>query len=107
MTSPIVDRVSTAVTTEPDSSNRRTRLREFQAQLVERMQAASSGTQVQASKLCILVGQTRWLLDLHEAGEIVSVGSIARVPLTQNWFLGMANIRGNLVGVVDLAGFRG
>jgi twitching motility protein PilI len=30
-----------------------------------------------------------------------------RFPLTQPWFLGLANIRGNLYSVVDLAGFLG
>ena len=90
-----------------DASSRRTRLREFQAQLVERMHAASSGTHEQASRLGVMIGQTRWLLNLHEAGEIVSVGPITEVPLTQDWFLGITSIRGNLINVIDLARFRG
>lgn len=90
-----------------DTSSRRTRLREFQAQLVERMHAASSGTQAQASQLGVMIGQTRWLLNLQEAGEIISVGAITEVPLTQDWFLGMTSIRGNLINVIDLARFRG
>ena len=92
---------------ESDSGTRRTRLREFQAQLVERMQAATSGTQSQASRLGVMIGETRWLLNLQEAGEIVSVGTITKVPLTQDWFLGLTNIRGNLISVIDLARFRG
>lgn len=92
---------------ESDSGARRTRLREFQAQLVERMQAASSGTHTQASKLGVMIGETRWLLNLQEAGEIVSVGSVTPVPLTRDWFLGLINVRGNLVSVIDLARFRG
>jgi twitching motility protein PilI len=82
-------------------------LREFQTQLVERMQAASSGSQVQTSQLGVMIGQTRWLLNLQEAGEIVAVGTITKVPLTQEWFLGLTNIRGNLISVIDLAHFRG
>lgn len=92
---------------ESDNVGRRTRLREFQTKLVERMQAATSGVATQASKLGVMIGQTRWLLSLQEAGEIVSVGQITKVPLTQDWFLGLTNIRGNLVSVVDLAHFRG
>ena len=92
---------------ESDGANRRTRLREFQTKLVERMQAATSGVATQASKLGVMIGQTRWLLNLQEAGEIVSVGQITQVPLTQDWFLGLTNIRGNLVSVIDLARFRG
>ncbi|HYD80566.1 MAG TPA: chemotaxis protein CheW [Paucimonas sp.] len=92
---------------KPDTQARRTRLREFQAQLVERMQAARSGTHAQANQLGVMIGQTRWLLNLHEAGEIVSVGAITKVPLTQDWFLGLANVRGNLISVVDFARFQG
>jgi twitching motility protein PilI len=90
-----------------DSGNRRTRLREFQAQLMERMHAATTGTAGQASQLGVMTGQTRWLLSLSEAGEIVSVGNITKVPLTQDWYLGLTNIRGNLVSVIDLARFKG
>ena len=82
-------------------------MREFQTKLVERMQAATSGAATQASQLGVMIGQTRWLLSLREAGEIVSVGQITKVPLTQDWFLGLTNIRGNLISVIDLAHFRG
>jgi twitching motility protein PilI len=92
---------------KPDGGARRTRLREFQAQLVERMQAVRSGAQEHVSQLGVMIGQTRWLLSLQEAGEIVSVGPITKVPLTQEWFLGLTNIRGNLISVIDLANFQG
>lgn len=92
---------------KPDAVARRTRLREFQAQLVERMQAARSGVEGRVSQLGVMIGPTRWLLDLQEAGEIVSVGAITKVPLTQNWFLGLSNIRGNLISVIDFANFQG
>ena len=88
------------------TSSRRIRLREFQAQLVERMQAAAN-VKGQASQLGVVIGQTRWLLSLQEAGEIISVGAITKVPLTRDWYLGLTNIRGNLVSVVDLACFQG
>ena len=92
---------------KPDKSARRTRLREFQAQLVERMQAARSGVDTRVSQLGVMIGQTRWLLNLQEAGEIVSVGAITKVPLTQHWFLGLTNIRGSLISVIDFAQFQG
>lgn len=92
---------------KPDAVARRTRLREFQAQLVERMQAARSGVDGRVNQLGVMIGQTRWLLNLQEAGEIVSVGTITKVPLTQDWFLGLSNIRGNLISVVDFARFQG
>jgi twitching motility protein PilI len=107
MNRPTTDFASTAVAAEPEPSNRRTRLREFQAQLVERMQAVTSGAQAQARQLGVMIGESRWLLDLQQAGEIVSVGAVTKVPLTQPWFLGLTNIRGNLISVIDLSHFRG
>ena len=91
----------------PETGGRRTRMREFQAQLMERMQAAQRGTRLRVNQLGIMIGQSRYLLDLREAGEIVTAGSIANVPLTKDWYLGLSNIRGNLTSVVDLARFEG
>lgn len=92
---------------ETDGAARRTRLREFQAQLVERMHAATTDAHTNSRQLGVMIGQTRFLLNLQEAGEIVSVGAICRVPLTQQWFLGLTNIRGNLISVVDIGQFLG
>jgi twitching motility protein PilI len=58
-------------------------------------------------QLGLQVGATRYLLDLLEAGEIVSPVPPARVPLTVPWYLGLANVRGTLVGVIDLARYLG
>jgi len=90
-----------------DSEGRRTRLRDFQSQLMTRMQAAKTGEQARANQLGVLIGQTRYLIDLREAGEIVSAGNMTKVPLTKDWYLGLANIRGNLTSVVDFGHFVG
>jgi twitching motility protein PilI len=92
---------------KPDAALRRTRLRDFQTQLMARMQAAQSGSQVTVSQLGVMIGRTRFLIDLREAGEIVSAGSMTKVPLTKDWYLGLANVRGNLTSVVDLSRFDG
>jgi len=92
---------------KPDAAARRTRLREFQTQLVERMQAARAGADTRVQRLGVMIGQRRWLLSLQEAGEILSVGAITKVPLTQDWYLGLLNVRGNLISVVDFARFVG
>ena len=107
MSHPTTEPVAAGALKDCDSGTRRTRLREFQSQLVERMQAARSGALPQASQLGVMIGQNRWLLNLQEAGEIVSVGAITQVPLTQDWYVGVANIRGNLISVIDLARFCG
>jgi twitching motility protein PilI len=90
-----------------DADSRRSRLREFQTHLLERMQAARSGTEAQENQLGLLIGQTRWLLNLQEAGEIVAVEQISRVPLTHDWYLGLSNVRGALISVIDFARFQG
>lgn len=90
-----------------DPAARRTRLREYQQQLLERMQAAKGGSGTPIQQLGMQIGSTRYLLDLLEAGEIVSLAPLARVPLTLPWYLGLANVRGTLVGVIDLARYLG
>ncbi|RJG03760.1 chemotaxis protein CheW [Noviherbaspirillum sedimenti] len=107
MTQSISDPVSDKPAGKPDVLARRTRLREFQAQLVERMQAARTGASPYARQLGVLIGQRYCLLNLQEAGEIISVGAITTVPLTHDWFLGLTNVRGSLVSVIDLARFQG
>lgn len=86
---------------------RRTRLRDYQAQLLARMQAAQSGAAQAHHQLGVAIGAARYLLELTEAGEIVPPGLLAGVPLTQPWYLGLANVRGTLVGVIDLARYLG
>lgn len=95
------------VSTRPDPATRRLRMRQFQNRLVDRMQAARGGADARAGQLGVLIGETHCLIDLQHAGEIVAVGSITGVPLTQAWFLGLTNIRGSLIAVVDYAYFKG
>ena len=98
----------TAGEARPDADDARsTRLRAYQEQLLERMQAAKSGTGAPIQQLGMQIGATRYLLDLLEAGEIVAPTPLARVPLTAPWYLGLANVRGTLVGVIDLARYLG
>jgi twitching motility protein PilI len=90
-----------------DPAARRTRLRQYQEELLERMQAARTSTGARTHQLGVEIGGERYLLDLLEAGEIVPVPPLTSVPLTQPWYLGLANIRGSLVGVVELARYFG
>lgn len=91
----------------PAATERRSRLRQYQVQLLERMQAARSGAAVGGRALGVLIGDRPCLLDLTQIGEIVPLQAPAAVPLTQDWFLGLVNIRGHLTGVVDLARYQG
>lgn len=92
---------------EAKGAERRSRLRRYQAQLLERMHAAQSGVLVSGRQLGIQLGGIRCLLDLTQVSEIVPLQVLTPVPLAQDWYLGLANIRGNLTGVVDLARYCG
>lgn len=91
----------------PDGAERRSRLRQYQVQLLERMQAAKGGAVDRSKQLGVMLGASRCLLDLTQVGEIVPLAALSAVPLAQDWYLGLANIRGNLTGIVDLARYRG
>jgi len=81
-------------------------LRTFQESLAQRLKEASAGP-APTSRLGVQSGADFWLLKLDEVGEILPLADVAErmapVPLTQPWYLGLANVRGNLVGVVDLS----
>ena len=81
-------------------------LRSFQQELATRL-ASKTAAQVESSRLGLACAGQRWLVRLVDAAEVVAVPPIAGVPLTQPWFAGLANIRGNLYSVVDFAGFLG
>ena len=82
-------------------------LRELQTRLASRLQAArTEGTSV-SSWLAVESAGSVYLLPLGQSGEIFPWASVQAVPYTKNWFLGVANLRGGLVGVVDLAGLLG
>jgi twitching motility protein PilI len=81
-------------------------LRELQGRLAERLQEVQSADHT-SGWLAVESGGHGFLLPLAEAGEIFQPGQLLPVPHTQNWFLGVANLRGALTGVADLAGFLG
>jgi twitching motility protein PilI len=81
-------------------------LRTFQQELTTRL-ASKTAAQVESSRLGLSSGGERWLIRLGDAGEVITVPTIVSVPHTRPWFLGVANIRGNLFSVVDFAGFLG
>lgn len=81
-------------------------LRDLQQRLAERLQQAKS-TDTPAAWLAVEAAGRGFLLPLGEAGEIFPVGSMTPVPHTSPWFAGIASLRGNLHGVVDLARFVG
>jgi len=81
-------------------------LRELQTRLAQRMQAAKT-EQRGKSWLAVDCAGQGLLFPLEQAGEIFDAGTVMAVPHTRPWFAGVANLRGGLHGVVDLAAFLG
>jgi twitching motility protein PilI len=81
-------------------------LRTFQQELAARL-ASKTAAQVESSRLGLACAGEQWLIRLSDAGEVIAVPPVATVPMTKPWFLGIANIRGNLYTVIDFAGFLG
>jgi twitching motility protein PilI len=85
---------------------RREALRALQMRLLERLRTAGVQPQRRAW-LAVEAGQVGYLLPLAEAGEIYTEARVMPMPHTQPWFQGVANLRGDLHGVVDLEAFLG
>ena len=85
------------------AGNQRQSLRALQERLASRLAEAREGG-ADASWLAVEARGRRYLLPLVHAGEIFPVPFVQRVPYTQPWFLGVAALRGGLMGVVDLGG---
>ncbi|WP_332870891.1 chemotaxis protein CheW [Janthinobacterium sp. 64] len=92
-----------------ETGARQGRLRQYQLQLIERIQAARSGALAARKELGVMLGGQPCLLDLTQLGEIVIAAGvqIQGVPLAQDWYLGLAALRGRLTAVVDLARYMG
>lgn len=82
-------------------------LRELQTRLASRLQEARSESRSVSSWLAVEAAGQSFLLPLGQSGEIFPWVPVQAVPYTQPWFLGVANLRGGLVGVVDLARLLG
>jgi len=81
-------------------------LRELQSRLARRLQAARTEAP-SASWLAVESAGQGLLVALPTAGEIFAFSAVLPVPHTQPWFVGVANLRGGLHGVVDIAAFLG
>ncbi|MCL2309919.1 MAG: chemotaxis protein CheW [Proteobacteria bacterium] len=87
-------------------SAKRTDLRAFQNELVSRMMAPTA-VEDMVSQLGFAAGGERWLCRLQQTEEVLVSPPITPVPLTQPWFLGLTNVRGNLYSVIDFSLFLG
>ncbi|MEQ1812849.1 MAG: chemotaxis protein CheW [Candidatus Nitrotoga sp.] len=87
--------------------SRRFSLREFQQNILSRIEEREKSATGRASTLGVQVGQGLWLVDMQDISEVLPLPSVTPVPLTQPWYRGVANVRGNLYSISDFASFLG
>lgn len=85
--------------------SKRLNLREFQQSMIDRMQAKDISVD-RVSTLGVQIVGNNYLVDMADIGEVLPLPQLANVPYTQPWFRGVANVRGDLYGVVDIAAYE-
>ncbi len=84
--------------------SKRFNLREFQQQVLDRLQAQTAGD-ARISTLGVRVGEKFWLVDMPDISEVLPMPLLTNVPLTKPWYCGVANVRGSLYSIVDLGAY--
>ena len=79
-------------------------LRELQTRLANRLQAAQSEG-LSVAWLAVRSAGKNFLFPLGQSGEIFPLSQVQAVPYVKEWFRGVMNVRGSLLGVVSLAAF--
>jgi twitching motility protein PilI len=79
-------------------------LAELQERLTRRLKEAETEA-VSHAWLAVEAGIGRYLLPLAQSGEIHAWSGVFPVPHTEPWYAGLANLRGDLQGVIDWAVF--
>ena len=80
-------------------------------EIEERCQASATGmerqveTTIEWSGIAYRVGNNLLVSRLGEVVEILEFPELSTIPLTQPWVRGIANVRGNLLPVIDLNGY--
>jgi twitching motility protein PilI len=85
--------------------SKRLNLREFQQNLIDRLQMTDL-SESRVSTLGLQIAGKNWLVDMADIGEVLPLPSLTVVPFSKSWFRGVANIRGNLYGVIDMATYE-
>lgn len=85
---------------------RKQALRDLQTRLAERLLAARTQPRGRAW-LAVECAAHGFLIPLQDAGELFNAVSLVALPYTKPWCLGVANLRGQLHAVADLAAFLG
>lgn len=83
-------------------------LQAYQQDILARIKSQSESSRASSSsRLGVSINGSDWLVALADISEVLPFPEIMRVPQTHSWFIGMANVRGNLYALTDLAVFFG
>ncbi len=85
--------------------SKRLNLREFQQNLINQLQAKDLAVE-RVSTLGIQIAKQNWLVEMADIDQIMPLPKLASVPFAKPWFRGVANVRGNLYGVVDMSTYQ-
>ncbi|MDO8774358.1 MAG: chemotaxis protein CheW [Burkholderiaceae bacterium] len=86
--------------------DKRKSLRELQSRLADKLQAVRSGDVASAAAwLAVDSAGAKYLFPLSQSGEIFPWATTHQVAHTQDWYLGVANLRGSLYGIADFSSF--
>ena len=70
---------------------------------------SNGANQIQApiieGKLALRLGCRNLMVHLGEVSEIIPMPRITRVPSVEPWMLGIANLRGTIISIIDLGRF--
>lgn len=88
-------------------ARRKLDLQAYQQDILARLKDLAGSQATSSSRLGVKVGGYHGLVSLTDISEVLPVPEIIKVPLTHSWFMGMANVRGNLYALTDLAHFLG
>lgn len=84
--------------------SKRVNLREFQQNLSSRMHDKSRmGGRL--SMLGVEIAGQNFLVEMTDISEVLSLPPMTPVPLTKPWLCGVANVRGSLYCVADMAAY--
>jgi twitching motility protein PilI len=83
---------------------KQSQLREYQTNILARLEnAKKAGAESSAGYLGVVIGSKNVLVNLKEISETLPVAEIHAVPIVKPWFLGVANVRGVLYSINDIA----
>lgn len=84
--------------------SKQSQLREYQTSILTRLEnAKKAGAEAPAGYLGVVIGTKHVLVNLQEISETLPITDIHPVPIVKPWFLGVANVRGVLYAINDLA----